>query len=454
MVAISLDIGTTKICAIAVDADTGEVLEVVSENNTFKSSDYTWERIQDPDGILEIARNLCNALITKYSPILCIGLTGQMHGILYLDQYGKAIGPLYTWQDQCGNLLYRDDLSYAEYLTENSPYRMATGFGLTTCFFHTHTGQLPQDAYKVCTIQDYVAMRMTGKTDPIMHTSNAASLGLFDLPRGDFDRDVIKRFGLDIGLLPSVAPDNRITGETPEGIPVCVAMGDNQASFLGAVGTDRNSVLINIGTGSQGSVLFDGDRACADSPLEVRPFLDGMNLLAGSPLCGGSAYALLERFFREVVRMVGIEIESLYPYMDTLLSKTPQAGNPLIVTTSFSGTRTNPQKRGKIENIGLDNFTPAAMMFGFMEGMARELYELARPILTDGSFCLKNLVASGNGVRKNSTMRSILSNRFCLPVRVPIFNEEAAYGAALFAMTAVGRFSDFDEVNQFIKYYN
>lgn len=93
-------------------------------------------------------------------------------------------------------------------------------------------------------------------------------------------------------------------------------------------------------------------------------------------------------------------------------------------------------------------------MFGFMEGMARELYELARPILTDGSFCLKNLVASGNGVRKNSTMRSILSNRFCLPVRVPILNEEAAYGAALFAMTAVGRFSDFDEVNQFIKYYN
>ena len=122
------------------------------------------------------------------------------------------------------------------------------------------------------------------------------------------------------------------------------------------------------------------------------------------------------------------------------------------MSTRFSGTRVNPHERGKIENISLDNFTPAAMMLGFMEGMAQELYDLAEPVLSAGSFKLKNLVAAGNGVRKNLTMRAILSNKFGLPVKVPQHHEEAAFGAALFAMTGVGRFASFEEAQRLIRY--
>lgn len=452
MTAIALDIGTTKICAIAVDSDTGEVLEVLSADNAFMLSGNAWERIQDPNRIMEIADNLCGALIRKYSPIACIGLTGQMHGILYLNRSGEAVSPLYTWQDQSGALPYKDHLSYAAYLTENSPYRMATGFGLTTCFYHVHTGQLPPETCKLCTIHDYVAMRLAGKTEPVMHPSNAASLGFFNLSVSGFDREVISRFGLDARWLPDIIAANGIIGETREGIPVCVAIGDNQASFLGSAGVDKGSMLTNIGTGSQVSVLYDGIQAPENSQLEVRPYLEGMNLLAGSPLCGGSAYALLERFFREVIRMAGIEVESAYPYMDALLSREEPVKNPLLVSTRFSGTRLNPHERGKIENIGLDNFTPLAMMIGFMNGMAQELYELAQPVLSGGDFCLRHLVAAGNGVRKNPTMRSILSDKFGLPVKVPLHREETAFGAALFAMAEAGLFAGLDEACRLIRY--
>ncbi|SHI37105.1 sedoheptulokinase [Thermoclostridium caenicola] len=452
MVAISLDIGTTKICAIAVDCDTGDVLEVLSEANAFIPAGRAWEKIQDPGRIMEISEMLCGTLIRKYAPIACIGLTGQMHGILYLNRSGEAISPLYTWQDQCGNQPYMGHLSYAEYLTENSAYRMATGFGLTTCFYHTQTGQLPPEAYKLCTIQDYVAMRLVGKAEPIMHPSNAASLGLFDLPGRDFDRKTINRFGMNADLLPAVVPDHRIIGETREGIPVCVAIGDNQASFLGSAGVDRGTILINIGTGSQVSVLYDGTQAPENSQLEVRPYLEGMNMLVGSPLCGGSAYALLERFFREVIRMAGIEAESAYPYMNALLARKEQVTDPLLVSTRFSGTRHNPHERGRIENIGLDNFTPLSMMIGFLNGIAQELYDLAMPILTGAGFSTRHLVAAGNGVRKNPAMRSILSERFGLPVKVPLHREEAAFGAALFAMVNAGVFADPDEAGRLIRY--
>jgi len=449
---VSLDIGTTKICAIAVDAGTGEVLEVLSEANAFMPSGNSHERIQDADRILEISKGLCGELIRKYSPVSCIGITGQMHGILYTSRSGKAISPLYTWQDQSGDLPYRDQLSFAEYLSENSPYRMASGFGLTTCFYHKRTGQISPGSYKICNIQDYVAMRMTGKTQPVTHVSNAAGLGLFDLTRGDFDRDIIMRFGINTDLLPEVTSRSVVVGETIEGIPVCVAIGDNQASFLGSAGVDRDTMLVNIGTGSQVSVISDDYEVSSDQCLEVRPYLDGMNLVTGAPLCGGRAYALLENFFREVARMVGVEIESAYPYMDDLLSRTSPTGDPLIVSTRFSGTRADPRERGRIENIGLDNFTPEAMMRGFMDGMAQELYDLARPVLSGGSFRLRNLVAAGNGVRKNPAMKSILSGKFGLPVKTPLHKEEAAFGAALFAMTGVGMFPGFEEAQKLIRY--
>ena len=73
MVVVSLDIGTTKICAIAVDSDTGEVLEVLSGANAFMPSEDSHERIQDADRIIKISKSLCGELIRKYSPILCIG---------------------------------------------------------------------------------------------------------------------------------------------------------------------------------------------------------------------------------------------------------------------------------------------------------------------------------------------------------------------------------------------
>ena len=74
-------------------------------------------------------------------------------------------------------------------------------------------------------------------------------------------------------------------------IPVTVAIGDNQASFLGAAGSENNTLLVNMGTGGQISVLTD--QYFETEGIEARPFLGGKYLLVGASLCGGKAYALL-----------------------------------------------------------------------------------------------------------------------------------------------------------------
>ena len=62
-----------------------------------------------------------------------IGVTGQMHGILYLDELGRAVSPLYTWQDQRGAERLTQQ-TYAERLSELTGYTLSTGYGVVTHF--------------------------------------------------------------------------------------------------------------------------------------------------------------------------------------------------------------------------------------------------------------------------------------------------------------------------------
>ena len=74
---------------------------------------------------------------------------------------------------------------------------MASGFGLTTNYYNTKHGLVPEEAKLFCTIPDYVAMSLAGEKRPKMHQTMAASLGLYNMKAGDFDRtaaeDVYKR---------------------------------------------------------------------------------------------------------------------------------------------------------------------------------------------------------------------------------------------------------------------
>ena len=69
-----------------------------------------------------------------------------------------------------------------------------------------------------------------------------------------------------------------------------------------------------MGTGGQISIL--SDQYFAEKGIEARPFLNGKYLLVGSSLCGGKSYALLEQFFRRVVKAATGEDSFLYPVME------------------------------------------------------------------------------------------------------------------------------------------
>ena len=140
----------------------------------------------------------------------------------------------------------------------------------------------------------------------VTDTTDAASWGIFDTQTGtDWLPGVHHVLHLPNGILPPVKPTGTLAGPLlpalavraglPAGVPVAVAIGDNQASFLGSVPSLTECALFNLGTGSQLSVPTSQYRLA--SALETRPLIPGWWLLVGASLCGGYAYQLLADFF-------------------------------------------------------------------------------------------------------------------------------------------------------------
>lgn len=429
MKVLGLDIGTTTISAVVVE--NGTVLSSVTiQNESFLPSENAWEKIQDPEYIRNTSLQVVEDLLDRYPEVERIGITGQMHGIVYLNSKGEPVTPLYTWQDGRGDLIFNHDENYVSYLSKNTGYSLATGYGLVTHFYNLKNGLIPKDATVFCTIQDYVAMVLAGLKAPVIEASDAASFGIFCVERGMFDEAALEKVGISASMLPKLAVSPCI-GTYSDKISIYVAIGDNQASFLGATRGKRDAMLVNVGTGSQFSVYTKEYMQCRG--LETRPFPGGGYLLVGASLCGGHAYALLESFIRGIVEAVtGTAPDSCYDSMSCILESSLKPKDLPVTKPLFQGSREDPIIRGSIRNISTKNFSIKHFIWSLLEGMVTELFEMYEKYICSGGQVVL-LVGSGNGLRKNVHLQKCFEEKFGQPIIMSNCNEEAAAGAALYA---------------------
>ena len=426
MKSIGIDIGTTSICGVVIDCESGAVLDSKTiSSEAFIPTANSWEKIQSTEKIMSIAKGILDSFLDcGKEDILSIGVTGQMHGIVYIDIDGKAVSPLYTWQDGRGNLPYKDT-TYAGHLDSFS------GYGNVTDFYNRENGLVPKNAVSYCTIHDYFAMSICENKKPIMHSSDAASFGLYDFENLSFNYDCSIE----------VTEDFLVIGKYC-GIPVSVAIGDNQASVFATL-ADTDSLLVNIGTGSQISIVSDKPIYAAGT--ECRPYVGGKYLIVGASLCGGRAYSLLADFYKGVLRAAGACEDNIYGVMARMLEG--KTDTTLIVDTRFDGTRSHTEIRGAITGISTSNLTPQDLTLGVLRGIISELHEM---YLSMGQKRV-GIVGSGNGIRKNPALVKAAEDIFGGKLSIPVYTEEAACGAALFSLIACGHKSLCD-VKALIKY--
>ncbi len=434
---IGIDIGTSSICGVVYNPDNKTLESITRENNASVESSHVWEKIQDATIIYQVVSDIIGEFFGRYSNIKGIGFSGQMHGMLYVNEEGYAISPLYTWQDERASQIYKNDKTYAEYLSDTTGYSLATGYGLVTHFYNIENQIVPHGATKLCTIMDYVVMKLCGNTTLLTDYSNAASLGFFDIENLDFDVDALNKVGIDSAVLPETAESPKLVGYYNE-VPMYSAIGDNQASFLGSVQNIDNSIHVMVGTSSQISVY--SPTYVSVKPLDTRPFPGGGFLLVGAALCGGQSIDILKKLFESIVEFFFNENNGKIDYYQKIstLDYEKYSNNLPIVNTLFAGTRSEPEKRGSIINISTSNLTPENLIIGFTKGVCNELLEFYKLIPEYITKEKTILVGSGNGIKKNVLLRKIMENSFQRELIQSSYQEETAFGACKCAIVGGG----------------
>ena len=453
---LGLDVGTTTLSGLALDSVNGDVIAQISLRNDAARS------YRDQDGLLcaeldpQRLYDRLMSLLTEIADVLpsgptieAIGVTGQQHGMALLTAQCEPVGPAITWQDQRVQAQRDDGESYLQAFVRQAGGPEAfhpmgcipsAGFMGPTLYWLADRTDLLDRAAHVCFIPDLAVTLLTGRA-PVSDPTNAGSSGLFDLTKADWAWQIIERLRLPRHLFPPIKAAGvprgllkeqiaNATGLPP--IPVCVAAGDNQASFVGSVRVPEDSVLVNVGTGGQISATVE--RFVRLANVETRAFFGGDYLLVGAGLYGGRAYAYLQEFFRAIgaaLWQTDSDAE-LYDRMNALAREVPPGAEGLRFEPLFTGTRADPSLRATLSGIGPTSFRPGHVTRALLEGIAEGFYTLYQemaPYLGERH----TLVGAGNGLTRNPVLAEIVARRFGLPLCLASDIEAAARGAALLA---------------------
>ncbi|NCB00957.1 MAG: hypothetical protein EOM67_02180 [Spirochaetia bacterium] len=431
---VGIDVGTTNITIVSCDISKKEVPITNSLPNKKIDTKEKYSYAQDPLYIEEMVKQL---LILEKRSIASITVTGQVHGILYVDKDGKAVSPLYTWLDQRG-MIEIDGISSQLLLKERTGAHLPSGYGLLTHYANRRMGKVPPSAVGFCGILEYITGRLIGsplqKSDP----STLGTYGSYNPIKGTFDQKVLDEvMGSDKATFLTPSSPFEIAGYTTSGIPVTYPVGDNQAGFFGMVSSWESSALISIGTSGQLSLCSTSK----ESPptMELRPFFGTHYLHVGATLTAGKAYEVLHSFIKSLFKASHIDIDdgTIFDIMKES-ARNLEDIDPLVVDTRLSGTRREPTMRGSITNIGLSNFTIGNMVKSTVDGIIGELQSFKED--SPRSFeKIERIIATGSSVRKNYLFKEALQRSFDRDSIIAEVDDGAGFGAALIGTVATKR---------------
>lgn len=441
---LGVDIGTTKIACIVVNNENKEIqfVKSIDHNAGIKCVDGYFEQKGEIliNKIVEIM-DCCNKEIRD--KVTSIGVSGQMHGVIEWDKNGTSSN-LITWQDQRasikGKLFEIQKIKGCE--------ELKNGFAFTTLKILNDENKLKN--YDYCgTIHDYFVWMLTGKL--YIDQTNAASWGLYDIKNSKFNEDAIKRLGIPLNILPKIVKCGSKAGELSEewsrklslreGIPVMVAIGDNQASIVGtSESLSEDECFITIGTSTQMSIIISKHKALSlklKPSFEIRPFVNDKFIAVTALMCGGQSWAFLKdtikNWFNEF-EINSITDDLIYQKIDQLAMNEIDSNDLPIIDPHFLGERWDESTLSTFSNINLYNFSlgkvAAAMALGIIRNLKsnfpEECFEMC-----------KTIFANGNAVRKNQSLQKAIFKVFGLFPKIKDGIEEAAYGAAILSNNLV-----------------
>ena len=378
--------------------------------------------------------------------IEAIGLTGQMHGLVLLDEFGEPLRPAILWNDQrcgeqCDEIRARIGAERLIRITGNDALTGLTGPKIL--WVEKYEPEIHRRIRHVLLPKDYLRFRLTGKF--AMDKADGSGTMLFDLSKRDWSGEIVNALNISPEWLPETFEGPQITGgvtnEAAEatglrlGTPVVAGGGDQSAQAIG-VGAVRPGLLaVTLGTSG---VVF----AATESPL-VEP----------QGRLHAFCHAVPERW-----HLMGVMLSaagSLQWYRDALAPQAAfedliaealdvRAGSEgLLFLPYLSGERTphpDPQARGSWVGLTLRH-RRGHLTRAVLEGVAFGLKDIFSLMQGVGLGAADQVRVSGGGAR-SLVWRQILADVLGMELATVDNTEGAAYGAALLAGVAIGAWAD------------
>ena len=445
---LGIDTSTTSSKVLLMD-ERGEVNAVASAPHTLQTPKPLWSE-QDPLEWWDAASASIRSVLEKAGidgeRIAAIGLTGQMHGLVLLDEAGNVLRPAILWNDQrtqsqCDEIHQRIGRENFIQITGNLAL---PGFTAPKILWvKENEPDVYAKARHVLLPKDYIRYRLTGEY--AMDKADGAGTVLFDLKSRNWSSEVLEALGIDPAWMPRTfeGPEftGHVTAEAASGTglkvrtPVAAGGGDQAAQAVGVGAVEPGVVALTVGT--SGVVFATTPSALIEPEGRLHAF----------------CHAVPDKW-----QFMGVMLSaagSLQWYRDSLASQmsiddllkeaqSVSAGSEgLQFLPYLSGERTphpDPLARGAFIGLTLRH-SRAHLTRAVLEGVEFGLKDSFRLIQDAGLGTITQVRASGGGT-KGALWRQILASVLEAELVTVNTTEGAAYGAALLAGVGARAWTD------------
>ncbi|MGH8912493.1 MAG: xylulokinase [Acidimicrobiia bacterium] len=444
---LGIDSSTTATKAVVVDR-AGSLLGVGSAPYGYETPRPLWTE-QDPrlwwNGAVSAIRQVMGECGITGPDIAGVGVTGQMHGLVLLDESGDVVRPAILWNDQrteveCDEIRRRVG---AERLIEISGNDALTGFTAPKVLWvQRHEPENWARVARILLPKDFVRYRLTGSHG--VDVADGSGTILFDLAARTWSPEILAALDIDRSLLPPTFESPEVIGHvTAEaaaatgllaGTPVVAGSGDQSANAVGVGAVEPGIVALSLGT--SGVVFATTPGPSIEVRARVHSFchaIPGRWHMMGVMLSAAGSL----RWLRDAMSP-----QTTFDAMVSGAAEVPAGSDGLLFLPYLTGERTphpDPKARGAFVGLtirhDLRHLTRAVL-----EGVAFGLRDGLDLMAEAGVPHPDQIRASGGGIR-SPLWRQILADVLEADIVTVPGDEGAAQGAGLLAAVGAGMFN-------------
>jgi xylulokinase len=449
---LGIDLGTSAVKCILVD-ESGKVKGSHSTEYPLQQPKPGWAE-QNPEdwweGTKVCIRELMQQSAARGQEIKGIGLSGQMHGSVFLDKDLKVIRPALLWCDQrtAKQCDWIEQTVGKEKLGKLTGNKALTGFTAPKIIWLRENE--PENYKQIAHLmlpKDYVRMHLTHSFG--MDVADASGTLLLDVANRTWSKEVANLLDIPMEWLPPLYESNEIVGHLhadaaqdlglDEGIAVVAGGGDQACGAVG-VGVVQKGIA-SVALGTSGVVFVHDDQYEVDEENRLHSFCHGVpgkwHRMGVMLAAGGSFQWWKNHFAYEELQQAANEGKDVYEYLVALAETAPLGSEGLLFMPYLTGERTpypDPKARGSFIGLNLRH-SKAHLTRAILEGITFGLRD-SLELMKESSVEIRELRVNGGGARSRF-WRQMIADIFGYPVVTVNSTDGPAYGAAVMAASGV-----------------